>query len=334
MRPSDIILGMQAPLTDNVAETAPIPRFSVVIPAYKAAETLASAVESVLAQTCQDFEIVIFDDGSPDETLQVAESLASQDERIHVMTAPNAGCSTARNCAIDKARGEFVCLLDADDAYEPQYLERMKAFIEANPGHDIYSCNGIRVFPTGRRQPIFSGGRFDRESTWTLSEMIDVDRVFGMATVRRDLWERLGGYRTDLRHAEDYDFWLRAFAARASHRYLPAKLGIYHETPSGKSRSRIPHAKAQIRIFEDLAQCEGLTDTERRACAKKIEALRLRIDRVELEQRIQDGEFAGARSAYRRLRPAYLSGPLYWVGFALMMLDPRLYASAYRRRNA
>jgi len=319
---------MEAPAGDN----APAVRFSVIIPAYNAETALPATVASVLAQTLPDFEIVIADDGSKDATVAVAEKLAGSDPRVRALSQPNAGCAAARNLAAGSARGEYLVLLDADDELEPDYLVRQAAFIEANPGYDIYSCNATRVFQSGRTEPFFSGAPFDRVFSATLTDEIAMNRVFVQAAFRRDLWERLGGFRTDLRYAEDYDFWLRSLAARARHIYQPAMLGRYHELPGGKSRNRVPHAQAQIRMFIELAKTEGLSAEERAACEDKIARLERRIARVELERRVREGDSTGARREYVRVRDAYLSARLYWAGFGLMMLSPRLYARAMAKR--
>jgi glycosyltransferase involved in cell wall biosynthesis len=310
------------------------PRFSFIIPAYNAADTLAAAVTSALSQMVGSLEVIISDDGSTDATASVADRLQLEDGRVRIVSGPNAGCAAARNRGIELARGEFFCLLDADDLLESTYLEHMSAFVRANPGRDIYSCNATRRLVSGRSEAFFSGDEFSRETSWTLDDLIPVDRIYVSALVRRELWQRLGGFRTDLRYAEDYDFWLRALAAGAGHRYLPERLGIAVARLESKSRNRVPHARAQIRIFEDLAGTDSLTLEQRRACAEKLNALQRRIERVELERRLQQGEYAGARAAYLRVRSAYLSRGLYYTGLALMLVSPRLYAAAYRRRSS
>jgi GT2 family glycosyltransferase len=309
-------------------------RFSIVIPAYKAAEVLETTVRSALAQTYADLEVIISDDGSPDDTLSVARALAATDDRIRVVSGENGGCSVARNRGFAAARGEFCVLLDSDDRLKPEYLEVMSAFIDANPGLDIYSCNGDRLMAGGAVEPFFSGAAYASETSWTLDDIIMIDRIFIMATVRRSLHERVGGFRSDLRYAEDYDFWLRALALGAKQRYLPQRLGVYFESPTGKSKNRIPHAEAQITIFEDLSAMPELTDAQRALCAEKLVALRTRIARVRLETRLQQGEFAGARGEYLRVRGAYLSTPKYLVGLGFMMISPRLYARVFAARDA
>ncbi|HZQ39551.1 MAG TPA: glycosyltransferase family A protein, partial [Rhizomicrobium sp.] len=103
------------------------PFFSVVIPVFNRAEPLRRAIESVRAQTFQDFEIVVVDDGSTDNPRAVVESFA--DDRIHYWRQPNAGGGAARNRGIDEARGELVAFLDSDDVFLPHHLESMHALL-------------------------------------------------------------------------------------------------------------------------------------------------------------------------------------------------------------
>ena len=309
-------------------------RFSVIVPAFNAAETLEATVTSALAQSHDAFEVVVSDDGSTDATLALANSLAERDPRVRVVSAANGGCSAARNRGFEAASGALCVPLDSDDLLGSDYLVRMSAFIDANPGFDIYSCNGTRRLPGGHEEPFFAGPAYARETSWALDDLIPEDRIFLMAVVRRELWERVGGFRTDLRYSEDYDFWLRALAAGASHRYLPERLAVAVFRVGSKSKNLVPHAEAQVRMFTDLAANPTLTPRQRDLVASKIESLRIRVRRVELEQRLQRGQFGGARREYLAVRGAYLSRSKYVAGLAAMLVSPRLYARAFARRAA
>jgi hypothetical protein len=309
-------------------------RFSVVVPAYNACEMLEATVRSALAQEYGDFEVIISDDGSTDDTLSLARSLAETDSRVRVVTAENGGCAAARNRAFEVAAGEFGVLLDSDDQLAPGYLSAMSAFIDARPGFDIYSCNGTRVMSDALSEPFLAGPAYVRETSWTLDDIVIVNRIYITAVVRRDLWARIGGYTAGLRYAEDYDFWLRALASGARQIYTPQRLGIYLERADGKSKNRIPHAQAQVGVFTRLAAMPELTDAQRKLCAEKISLLQTRIARIELEARLQDGQYAGARRAYLGVRSAYNSQAKYVAGLALMLASPRLYAAAFGARDA
>ena len=100
---------------------------SVIVPVYKVEEYLTACVESVLAQTYQNFELVLVDDGSPDHCPRMCDEFASRDSRIRVIHKENGGLSSARNAGIDVAKGEYLAFLDSDDLWTPMFLERLYA---------------------------------------------------------------------------------------------------------------------------------------------------------------------------------------------------------------
>lgn len=109
------------------------PEFSVIVAAYNAAETLERCIKSIQAQTLQNFEIVICDDKSQDNTLALARNLAQQDSRIIIVEkSENSGPGGARNTALDQATGEWIVIVDSDDTISPQRLEKMKDAAEKN----------------------------------------------------------------------------------------------------------------------------------------------------------------------------------------------------------
>lgn len=101
------------------------PLISVIIPVYKVEDYLTACVESVLAQTYQNYEIILVDDGSPDNCPQMCDEFARQDSRIRVIHKENGGLSSARNAGIDVAKGEYLAFLDSDDLWTPLFLERL-----------------------------------------------------------------------------------------------------------------------------------------------------------------------------------------------------------------
>ena len=113
------------------------PLFSVVLPVYNRANLLGDALRSVLAQTEQDFEIVVVDDGSTDNPSRVVEAIG--DPRIEFVRHENRGGGAARNTGIDKARGRFVAFLDSDDRFLPHHLATMRRLLESAPGAAGYA---------------------------------------------------------------------------------------------------------------------------------------------------------------------------------------------------
>ena len=100
-----------------------MPRFSIVVPAFNASESIGRSIEMLQQQTFGDFELIIVDDGSTDGTFSAAQSFAAGDERIRCLRQQNAGAASARNNGMRYAQGEYILFLDSDDLYKPSLLE-------------------------------------------------------------------------------------------------------------------------------------------------------------------------------------------------------------------
>jgi len=108
------------------------PYFSVIVPCYRCIDTIETTIASVLSQTCQDFEILLVNDGSPDDTLTTLQGLAASDKRVRVFSKANGGVSSARNLGVREARGEVLAFLDSDDVWVPRKLACHRELFESN----------------------------------------------------------------------------------------------------------------------------------------------------------------------------------------------------------
>ena len=114
--------------------------FSVIIPIHNAEKTLESCLESVLAQSCGDYEALLIDDGSSDRSARICAEYAARDARFRPFSFPNAGVSAARNRGLERARGEYAVFLDSDDRYSPSYLESFAALMREHPACGHFWC--------------------------------------------------------------------------------------------------------------------------------------------------------------------------------------------------
>ncbi len=309
------------------------PRFSVIVPAYNVEPFIAETLDSVIGQTLSDWELVVVDDGSTDATPDILRQYAGREPRMRVITQPNGGCASASNTAIDAARGEYVAVLGADDLYDSTYLEQQSAFIDANPGYDIYSCNARKLFPDGTTEPYFTDDRHQQATSFVLADWFESCPIFGLAVYRRDLALRLGGYRTDLRNAEDYDFWLRAMSSGATHRHNPAELASYRRHAGNKSGNRAAAARALVRILEDLKATASLSNQERQLLDRALVRRRTAVGRRELEMRMLAGDMRGARRAFWQARAGFASRGRFALALPVILISPRLYAALVLRRQ-
>jgi|GEM_PF-6028891 len=197
---------------------------SVVIPCYGQAQYLSLAVASVVAQTYANWEIVVVNDGSPDDTSAIVAGFAAlyPDRRIRLIEQENAGLSNARNAGLRVARGRYLLPLDADDALDPTFLARTVEILEREPGVSIVHTD-VAIF--GARRGIWSTARpFD------VTNLANENGLAYASLYRREVWEKVGGYRANMTAGyEDWDFWLSAAAAGLRAQHVPEALMLYRE---------------------------------------------------------------------------------------------------------
>ncbi len=238
------------------------PRVSVVIPAFNAARSIARAVDSCLRQTMSELEVLVVDDGSGDGTGAAVEHLAAGDDRVRLFSLlENGGVSRARNHGIDRARGEWIAILDADDHYHPDRLRRLIQVGE-QCGADLVADNFVHYDPIAERilrpgipkQAIPAGGVVDLESFLRHSLPRGLTRLssnFGLLKPifsREFLNDRRLRYQPDLALSEDYQFYLSCLAAGGRFRLLDEAYYFYHFNPL--SASKFPRIEDLERISE------------------------------------------------------------------------------------
>lgn len=212
------------------------PKVSVIIPAYNVDRYLADALESLMAQTDQDFEALIVDDGSTDRTAAIAQQFCDRDARFQLLSKPNGGLSSARNFGIRRSQGEYIALLDGDDVYLPTKLAAHVATLDADP--DIAVAYGASQALRDDGQPTWmkiSGAPIAPEPLIAL--MYKNFIVHGSnAMVRRTVFDHVGLFDESLRSVEDLDLWLRIASCEPwKFGRDRAVLSYYRVRPSGLS---------------------------------------------------------------------------------------------------
>jgi len=200
---------------------------SVVIPAYNAESFLGVTLNSVARQTFQDFEVIVVDDGSRDQTARVVEEFLAK-EKIpgRCIRQENRKIAGARNTGIRSARGEFIALLDHDDLWMPEKLERVMEAFQRWPGTDLI-CHNEQILKDGR---VVRVSQNHRGGNTTYEDLLFRGNTLSPSAVvfRKKLFERTGGFdeSPELNTVEDYDFWLRV-SETGKISYLDATLGAY-----------------------------------------------------------------------------------------------------------
>ncbi len=205
-----------------------MPYFSVVIPTFNCAVELAETVKSVLNQTCDDFEILVMDDGSSDSTRDVVASL--RNSRIRYYWNPNSGGpATPRNLGMDLSEGEWICFLDADDIWYPTKLECVRREINRLRNVDVV-CHWEMLRVSGKKKmKMLKHGPYEKDFYRRL--LIDGNRVSTSATCVRKDFVRAKNLRfnqsPDYVIVEDYDFWMNLAREGAQFLFIEKALGEY-----------------------------------------------------------------------------------------------------------
>lgn len=265
------------PAGGEVAPADP-PSFAVVIPAFNAMATVATSVESALAQTLPAQEVIAVDDGSTDDTLA---ALAQFEDRVTLIRQENRGAASARNAGVRAARADFVAFLDADDVYHPRRLEGLAVLGAARPDLDILTTDTLFVLD-GR--PV---GRFHETHPFPVSDqrsaILATCFTFGCPAVRRSRLLQVGGFDEDLRTAEDWDCMIRLILGGSSAGAVDEPWLEYHLRPGSLTSDRVGTLRDRVRILEKAAASERLEGDERAALDRSLARSRTRAAFAEAE---------------------------------------------------
>ena len=179
------------------------PHVSVIIPTYNRGWILREAIDSVLAQTYDNFELIVVNDGSTDDTNNILAAY----EAITVIEQPNQGVSAARNNGVAHANGTFIAFLDSDDVWLPQKLAVQMDFFRKNP--EAFICQTQETWVRNGRR-VNSGKRHQKQSGMFFERSLELCLVSPSAVMmRKAFFEKMGGFDESLPACEDYDLWLR-----------------------------------------------------------------------------------------------------------------------------
>lgn len=228
------------------------PKVSVIVPVYKVEKYLPECIDSILAQTFTDFELILVDDGSPDNSGKICDEYASRDSRVRVFHKENGGVSSARNFGVRYARAEYIAFLDSDDWWKPLFLERMFALAQKYPQAGCcccWICFSIRDRTT---VPVFWPGR-------VVGEMCLIDMLscsaekghfpiwIGAILLKKNIFNKIGGFDENLMASEDCKLWFE-FVRSAPVAYLNDALAYYRKDVPVENKPRWSSGKRVTNI--------------------------------------------------------------------------------------
>jgi GT2 family glycosyltransferase len=272
---------------------------SVIIPAYNASTYIVRTLDSVFAQTFQDFEVVVVNDGSPDTEL-LERALQPYVSRIRYFKQENKGPGGARNSGILQMRGKYAAFLDADDLWMPTHLSSQIAMLQADPSLDlvyadsVLTRDGHTVGHAFGREPQSSPVTFE----WILTEDCTVGTSSTVAS--RESLIAAGLFDERFRCCEDFDLWLRMSFRGAKMNYDTAT-HLYHAL-SGESLSgdRYVMKRARIEVYEKTASTLPVSEQQRRLIRRLIDKTEGECEIDLVKKFLHEGEYEKALEAAKR----------------------------------
>lgn len=242
------------------------PRVSVVIPTYNYARFVGNAVDSILAQTFTDYEIIVVDDGSTDETARV---LAGYGDKVRYVHQNNAGQSAARNHGIGLAHGEYLAFLDADDTWLPQKLDKQVRFLDEHGEYDMvfadmsHCVDGAMIhkrYLHEKKYKFVAQGKI-------FNNLLREGFIF-MPTVlvRRKCFEQVGVFDVTLSNCEDVDLWFR-IADRFQIGFVDEPLAVRNVHGANVTHQQEDYLMAPLQLMEKLYRTNS--DPERLAIIRR-----------------------------------------------------------------
>jgi len=270
------------------------PKVSVIIPTYNRANLLKRAIESVLNQTFQDFELIVVDDGSTDNTKEVVAEFQKRDPRIKYIWQENSGGPAKPiNTGIKNSKGQYIAILESDDEWLPEKLEKHIEILEKFKNVGLVSCCAFRIFPDGKKKlykPPYLG-IFEKTKWkifWEKWGIISLSTII----IKREVIEKIGMFDEKLKAGADVDFYLRAIK-KFDFYFVNKPLVNYYESEESLSKKMfwkkwIPEyeymlekykedfkeaKKAKSRFLRTLATCYLLDGNFKKGIKYLIEAI-------------------------------------------------------------
>ena len=216
-------------------------KFSVIIPLYNKAPYVAKAIGSVLAQTYADYELVIMDDGSKDDSFALALKAIEGMPQCHIYRQNNGGVSLARNNAVSLSQGEYLCFLDADDWWEPTFLEEISKMIDEFPDSGIFGTNYTIVNETKRKTRVAEVGveeGFEKgyiNYCQVYAKTLAMPLWTGAVCMPRKVFDEMGGFPKGIKLGEDFLLWIRV-ALKYKVAFLNKPLSNYNQDVDAVNR--------------------------------------------------------------------------------------------------
>ena len=309
------------------------PEVSVIIPAYNSAAYISEALDSVLTQTFDRFEVIVINDGSPD-TADLERELERYGQSVRYVTQENGGAGAARNAGLRIARGELVAFLDADDSYLPTFLAQQVALLRESAADLVHSDANLFGDPRLAGQTFMGVQRASGEATPERLLSIKTSVLTSTVVARKAAIFEVGCFDVSLRRGQDFDLWFRLAKSGSRFAYQPEILVNHKIDDSGLSGGTISKLQRTVNILEFIEARGGLTQGETQALQSTVRLTRRELAVESGKEKLLNRDFVGARHDFdeaRRLRPGW---KLELVSLGLRYAPEMMWRAFQRREQA
>jgi glycosyltransferase involved in cell wall biosynthesis len=305
------------------------PLVSVVMPAYNAERTIGAAATSVLWQSVRELELIVVDDGSLDDTVDVVNALPGP---VRLLRQENRGVAAARNAGIELARGEFIAFCDADDLLFETHLEALLDVWHRSADGGMATANAYWLLPGGiSGRKLRHRGRFPAFSDQRAA-LLQSNFISTMSLLPRDILNQVGTFDETLRQAEDWELWLRIVFAGHRVVHQPRPLALYRWSTDGLSSQAESFYAAEQEVLRRVSGWPTLTAPERGIVAARLAAPAPRALLRDADSALRAGAYLRAAAGYRRAASLVPAENLLRTKSRLLTAAPFVVGPLLRRR--
>jgi glycosyltransferase involved in cell wall biosynthesis len=280
-------------------------KFSVIIPTFNRSTVVGRAIDSVLSQTCRDFEIIVVDDGATDDTEAVLRPYL---DRIRYIRQANRGSAAARNRAIRESQGRYIAFLDSDDLWRPDKLARMEEAISAHPDAGVFYSDYEAVTADGRPVRVERCRRIVGDAYAKL--LLHCFVLTSTVVCKRECFDACGFFHESLRRAQDWDLWIR-MARRFSFVHVRAVLADYTWEPFSEARAS----------RQTLADLQCVVDRSLEADSHLGAGMRRRIlARLAYAQGVEHLRYGRTKECVSCFWNSFVNEPLFWKSLVYLVV--------------
>lgn len=285
---------------------SPLPLVTVIIPAYNYGHFVSETLASVHAQTYQNWECIVVDDGSTDDTSAVLSKFSRNESRVKIIRQENKGLAEARNTGIAHSTGEYLQFLDADDLLEPKKLERQIEFLERHKDVDIVYAD-VRYFRTGNREELLFSQALEN-APWVvplsakgkdvlMSLLRNNFMVVSSALLRRSVVTDVGLFDGGVKGVEDWDYWLRCAIGDKQFHFQDTEDGrtLIRIHPNSMSTDARLMLRSALRMHQQLAAAIN----DREAARLNRQRMAERVGFLGIEEVVAGQMITGIRQLFR-----------------------------------